>query len=272
MILGLGNFNLREIMKAVQAAEIGGATYIDIAANVEILKEIKAISTLPICVSSIDIDELCCCFRAGADILEIGNFDIFYAKGISFSKKQVFDLTSELKYKAPNASICVTIPHTLPLEEQITLAQQVEGLGIDLLQTEGISSHIYLNNDLLNSVENASIALSSTAVFAQYVKIPIISASGINPLTAPIAISYGASGIGIGSFFCSFSNTLALARNITAIMSSLSSSVSTDYDICDFVFSYTRPVVVLIPKADKLIAKNSISVNNHCNEDQVTSH
>nr|YP_010988356.1 hypothetical protein UYM82_pgp023 [Rhodochorton tenue]WOK79552.1 hypothetical protein [Rhodochorton tenue] len=261
IIIGLDNFNLSDTVTKVQAAERAGATYVDIAANVEILQEIQAISSLPVCVSSIDIEELFNCSKAGADMLEIGNFDIFYSKGITFSKTQVFNLARDLKNKLPQASICVTIPHKLSLQNQIILAKMLEDLGIDLIQTEGCSSQRYTNNHLVNSISNASSALSSTYVFAKYIKTPIISSSGIHPLTAPMAISYGASGIGIGSFFNSCSSPLLRSKNIGSLVYSMQNSLSLNYEILDFFIKKTSCDSFSRSEQDKLYF-NQVKLTN----------
>lgn len=235
VIIGLDNFNLEDTVCKVQSAERAGATYVDIAANVQILKEIKCITSIPVCVSSINIDELIACSAEGADILEVGNFDIFYAKGLRFSKNQVFNLAKDLRTKLPEACICVTIPHKLSLDEQISLAKQLEDIRIDLIQTEGYSSQNYhSDNNLVHTISNASASLSSTYAFSKYISIPIISSSGMNPLTAPIAISYGASGVGIGSFFNSSSSSFLRSKNIGSVVYSIHNSLLLNYDTSDF--------------------------------------
>nr|YP_009313458.1 Hypothetical protein ycf23 [Galaxaura rugosa]SCW21712.1 Hypothetical protein ycf23 [Galaxaura rugosa] len=221
VILGLSNFNLQSIVPIIKAADVAGATYIDIAANVSLLKEIRNLSNLPICVSSIDIDELISCHHFGADILEIGNFDIFYSKGFNFSAEQVLNMTDKLLIKVPNASVSVTIPHKLSMQSQIELAQALERMGIDMIQTEGISSQQDYSNSLFHSIDHASASLSSTAILSKCVTLPIITSSGINSITAPIAVSYGASGIGVGSFFKKTRNINNLICHIDAIMYSL---------------------------------------------------
>lgn len=234
VIIGLNNFNTRDIISKVQAAERAGATYVDIAANVSILREVQVLSSIPICVSSIDVNELVKCYNAGADILEIGNFDIFYAKGLTFSEEQVFKLAENLRSLLPNATICVTIPHQLSLTDQVVLAKSLENLGIDLIQTEGSSSYKYIDNNLVNSVFNASSSLSTTYILSKYINIPIISSSGITPLTAPIAISYGASGVGIGSFFNSSISPLIRSKSIGSLIYSIHHSLLLNYNITNF--------------------------------------
>lgn len=242
VILGLSNFNVKNIIRKVQAAEIGGATYIDIAANPEIIKEVRKISQIPICVSSIDIDELYKCFIEGADILEIGNFDIFYGKNISFTSQQIIDLTKELLSRAPDASICVTVPHSLNINEQILLAKQLQNLGIDMIQTEGISSKLSSTNHLFDSIYHASAALSSTYIFGKYTDLPIISSSGLNTLTTPVALAYGASGVGIGSFFDSANTILDMTIRIQNVIQAMYSYHSIDSQLQNYLLDYSASI------------------------------
>jgi Protein of unknown function (DUF561) len=230
IIIGIDNFNLNDIIIRAKDAELGGATYIDIAANINILHELKQVSHLPVCVSSINSNELLTCFKAGADILEVGNFDIFYEKGIVLSAKEVLAIAKDIMHKAPLACVCVTIPHYLSLLEQIQLAEKLESFGVDIVQTEGFSSKSKSKEDsfLINSLDKSSNALSSTYVFAKYIKVPIISSSGINSLSAPIAVFYGASGIGIGSFISQFNDSIHRSFIIQYIIKSISKNLIID--------------------------------------------
>jgi len=257
VIIGLDNFNVEDTIAKVQAAEIAGGTYVDIAANIDILQEVKAVSSLPICVSSIHIDELVACHEAGADILEIGNFDIFYGRGIQLSQSEVFYLAAELKYRLPEAAICVTIPHQLNVKDQIQLVQMLDGLSIDLIQTEGISSQRYYGNHFVQSVSNASAALSNTYTFAKYTKTPIISSSGLNPLTAPIAISYGAAGVGIGSFLNSCSSSLLRSKQINSLVHLIRNRESSMSQISLFSLKKFPCQIFLIYKQQKSTTRYS---------------
>lgn len=198
VVIGLNNFSVSKVMKKVQAAEIGEATYIDIAANTSILSEIKRKSLLPVCVSSIDPSELSCCWKAGADILEIGNFDVFYKKGVELPISHIMDITGQLLNSVSNAPVCVTIPYYLPLSKQINIAKQLERMGVCMIQTEG--SNYYHTSSLIQSFSCSCFSLSSTYVLSKNVKIPVISASRLNSLSASVAIACGAHGVAIGSF------------------------------------------------------------------------
>jgi Protein of unknown function (DUF561) len=228
IITGIDNFNLNDIIIRSKEAELGGATYVDIAANINILHELKQVSHLPVCVSSINSNELLTCFKSGADILEVGNFDIFYEKGIVLSAKEVLAIAKDIMHRAPLACVCVTIPHYLSLLEQIQLAEKLEYFGVDIVQTEGFSSKSKEDLCLINALNKSSSALSSTYVFANYIKVPIISSSGINSLSAPIAVFYGASGIGIGSFISQFNDSIHRSFIIQYIIKSISKNLIID--------------------------------------------
>nr|QCI06528.1 hypothetical protein [Erythroglossum lusitanicum] len=204
IISGLNNSNINQIIKIVKSAELSRASYIDIVANTKIIKIIKSITYLPICVSSIDPLELYNCVIAGADLVEIGNFDCFYKKGLTLSSDQILQLAKETRELIKDRDICVTIPCIFKLSHQIQLAQDLEALGINIIQTEGLISK-YNNKSnkeydkIFCSTNIASETLSSTYTISRYVNIPVIAASGINYISSSIAMFYGASGIGIYS-------------------------------------------------------------------------
>lgn len=228
VIAGLDNGSIKNIMKLVKAAEISKATYIDIIANPKIVSIIKSLTNLPICVSSIDPLELYNSVIAGADIVELGNFDLFYTKNIYFTLEQIYNLALETRLLLPSIDLCVTIPHIFSLESQVQLAIQLEKIGVNILQTEGFSTsvnNIYnINNNLdylALSASKASSSLSSTYALSQSVNIPIITASGINSISSSVAISYGSSGIGIGSSLKKYQSIADMSLNMIEILQSL---------------------------------------------------
>nr|QCI09029.1 hypothetical protein [Inkyuleea mariana] len=238
IITGLNNFDINYIIKVVKASEIANATYIDIAANTKIVSIIRSFTNLPICVSSIDPIELYNCTLVGANMVEIGNFDSLYTKHLFFSPSQIYQLAKKTKSLINNIDICVTIPHTLILSDQIKLAINLQNLGINVLQTEGLSTkkNIFnkdsnLQDDIIfNSANKASSALSSTYAMANVVNIPIITSSGINSLSAPIAMCYGASAVGIGSALNHYKTIYQMSNYINEIVSSVSYQNKCLYD------------------------------------------
>nr|YP_010197338.1 hypothetical protein LK222_pgp151 [Gracilaria domingensis]UAD85345.1 hypothetical protein [Gracilaria domingensis] len=148
IITRLNNFSIDSILKIVKAAEIGQASYIDIVANPKIISIVKSVTSFPLCVSSIEPLELLNCVTKGADIVEIGNFDVFYNRKIFFSS------------------------------EQIRLAVLLEKIGVSIIQTEGYSTknNSYNRNcSIITSMNNASSTISSSYVMSKYVDIPISS-------------------------------------------------------------------------------------------------
>ena len=84
VISGLNNFDLQSVNKISEAAFLGGADLIDIACKPELVESAIKISSLPICVSSIEPKSFINSVKAGASLIEIGNYDSFYEKGITF--------------------------------------------------------------------------------------------------------------------------------------------------------------------------------------------
>nr|QCI04209.1 hypothetical protein [Anotrichium furcellatum] len=226
VIAGLDNINIYNIAILAKAAELAKATYIDIVANTHVLSLLKSFIKLPICVSSIDSLELYNCYMAGADILEIGNFDVFYKKKIFFSSKDIVELAYETRKLIHDKDICVTIPYHLSLSEQIKLSKDLEQIGINIIQTESHFSKFNNNcNNFVDKIEKsahkAADSLSSTYILANSTDLPIITSSGINDMSSSIAILYGASGIGVGSSIKKHPNISSMSSYIKDIMKAI---------------------------------------------------
>lgn len=232
VISGLSNSNICKILKLVKVAEFAQASYIDVIANINTVKLLKANSKLPICVSSINPIDLFNCAIAGADIVEIGNFDYFYKKSIYLTPLEIIQLAKETRLLINNIDLCVTIPSYLYLHEQIQLAKELEIIGVNILQTEGRSDKKLFKNDLnkcrktqdnvFNYVNLSSSSLSSTYALSKAVTIPIITSSAINSVSSVIATSYGASGVGIGSSINQYKSLYDMSFYIKEIRKSLS--------------------------------------------------
>nr|YP_010904227.1 hypothetical protein REQ04_pgp149 [Catenella fusiformis]WCH57478.1 hypothetical protein [Catenella fusiformis] len=226
VITGLSNFNVNDVINKVKAAEIAGADYVDIAADPNLVSLMKSLTSIPICVSSINPRDLYKCVLAGADIVEIGNFDIFYSKKIYFSSKQIIKIAQEVRNLLSDTYICVTIPNNLLLKQQVKLAVSLQDIGINCVQTEGLSTKNCIvnreKNFISNTIYKSSATLSSTYSVANSINIPLITASGISAMSAPIAISYGASGVGIGSVLNSLQSVYGMSNYIKEIIASIS--------------------------------------------------
>lgn len=225
VISGLNNFDVDNVRAVCQSAEIGGATFVDIAADVNLIKAIKELINLPVCVSAVDAQLLSQAVTAGADLVEIGNFDSFYSQGITFSAQDVLALTRETRALLPNITLSVTVPHILALDEQVELAQALVVAGADIIQTEGGTSSNPHHSGILGLIEKASPTLAAAYAISRAVEIPVMCASGLSDVTAPMAIASGASGIGVGSAINKLNNQVAMIAVVRSLVESLNSAV-----------------------------------------------
>jgi Protein of unknown function (DUF561) len=199
IISGLQNFNFESVAMVVRAAELGGATFVDIAADAGLIELARAITSLPICVSAVDPTKLAEAVASGADLVEIGNYDKFYAQGRVFAESEVIELTKATRALLPNTALSVTVPHTLPLDQQVALAEQLVTIGADIIQTEGGTNSAPTHAGVLGLIEKAAPTLAAAYAISQAVSVPVLCASGLSSVTAPMAIAAGASGIGVGT-------------------------------------------------------------------------
>ena len=81
VISGLHNFDKQNVVDVAWAAQRGGASHIDIACDADLVRAAREVCDLPICVSSVQPADFAAAVNAGADMLELGNFDSFYEKG-----------------------------------------------------------------------------------------------------------------------------------------------------------------------------------------------
>nr|YP_010170921.1 hypothetical protein K8K75_pgp145 [Chondria tumulosa]QSD57062.1 hypothetical protein [Chondria tumulosa] len=234
LITGIDNLNISNIIHIAEAAKLSDVSYLDVVANTKVVQLLKSSSSLPICVSSINPIDLYNCVIAGADLVEIGNFDFCYKQGIYLSSSELLKLVKQVIVLLPNIDICVTIPYFLSLNEQVKLAQKLESLGVNIIQTE--SFFIKNKSDTLNKPFNSTfssiypsfISLLSTYIISRYVNVPVIASSSINHLSSPIALLFGASGIGIGSAVSQQNNILYMyyyLRLIRSLVDSLCVSI-----------------------------------------------
>ena len=199
IIAGIDNYDAEKVKKVVLAASNAGATAIDICAKPEIIAMVRTITDLPIFVSSVEPEELAAAIVLGADAVELCNFDALYKKGISFTAEQVLNLAKRTKELIGDTFFCVTIPGELEIAQQIELAQELESMGVDLIQTEGHFSNEHPSNGVRGLIERAELTISNTIELSRNIELPIMTATGINPTTASLAFAAGASAIGCGS-------------------------------------------------------------------------
>ncbi|ABW27183.1 DUF561 domain-containing protein [Acaryochloris marina] len=225
IISGLNNFDIAHVTAVVKAAEQGGATFVDIAADADLIRTVRQSIQLPICVSAVEPEKFVEAVAAGADLIEIGNFDSFYAQGRQFSAKDVLELTHQTRALLPTIPLSVTVPHILELDQQVQLAQDLVKAGATLIQTEGGTSSDPSHSGTLGLMEKAAPTLAAAYEISRSVDIPVLCASGLSNVTAPLAIAAGASGIGVGSAVNRLNDPLAMVAAVRSLVESLPQSV-----------------------------------------------
>lgn len=221
IISGLTNFDLSNVLAVAKAAQQGGATFVDIAADADLVRQVSQHISLPICVSAIDPETFLAPVAAGATLIEIGNFDAFYAQGLRFEAKDVLALTQRTRELLPHIMLSVTVPHTLPLNEQVQLAEDLVAMGADIIQTEGGTSTQPAHPGTLGLIEKATPTLAAAHAISRAVQIPVLCASGISDVTAPMAIAAGAAGVGVGSAVNKLKSEIAMVAAVRSLHEAL---------------------------------------------------
>ena len=224
IISGLTNFDTSRVSAIVKAAQAGGATFVDIAASPSLVRQVRSLIDLPICVSAVDAQLLADAVEAGADLVEIGNFDAFYAQGRRFEAPEVLALTQQTRSLLPDTTLCVTVPHILPLDEQVELAERLVEAGANLIQTEGGTSSHPTHPGTLGLIEKAAPTLAAAYSISRAVSVPVICASGISTVTASMAITAGASGVGVGSAINQLNDEVAMVAAVRSLVEALQQS------------------------------------------------
>ncbi len=230
VISGLNNFEVQSVKLISEAASLGGADLIDIACKPELVETAIKISSLPVCVSSVEPKLFIDSVKAGASLIEIGNYDTFYAQGINFSDKKVLNLTKETRDLLPDIPLSVTVPHTMSIDKQVDLAIKLVEEGVDIIQTEGGTSSNPYSPGIQGFFEKSVPTLAATyAIYQEFEKqslnIPIMSASGLSQVTCPMAISCGASAVGVGSVVNKLDNLVSMIAVVRGLKESLKKTI-----------------------------------------------
>lgn len=221
VISGLNNFDFQRVSATVKAADRGGATFVDIAADPSLIRQVKGLTTLPICASAVEPHRLVSAVESGADLIEIGNFDCFYAQGRRFEAAEVLALTQQTRSLLPDITLSVTVPHILTLDRQVELAQELVEAGADIIQTEGGTSSQPRSAGTLGLIEKAAPTLAAASEISRAVSVPVLCASGLSSVTAPMAIAAGAAGVGVGSAVNQLDNEVAMVAAVRSIVEAL---------------------------------------------------
>ncbi len=225
IISGLNNFDPERVAATVKAAQQGGASFVDIAADSDLVKLIRGLTSLPICVSAVEPEKFVQAVAAGADLIEIGNFDSFYAQGRTFEAEEVLALTYTTRSLLPNITLSVTVPHILELDQQVQLAEDLVKAGADIIQTEGGTSSTPVHAGTLGLIEKAAPTLAAAYEISRAVSVPVLCASGISSVTAPLAIATGAAGVGVGSAINQLNSEVAMVAAVRGLVEALATSI-----------------------------------------------
>jgi thiamine monophosphate synthase len=226
VISGLNNFDSDRVAAIIKAAELGGATFVDIAADPALVQLAKNLINLPICVSAVEPDKFVQAVAAGADLIEIGNFDSFYAQGRRFEAEEVLALTRQTRALLPEITLSVTVPHILELDKQVQLAEQLVKAGADIIQTEGGTSSNPSHPGTLGLIEKAAPTLAAAYEISRAVSVPVLCASGISNVTASLAIASGAAGVGVGSAINQLNSEVAMIAAVRGLVEALETASS----------------------------------------------
>jgi len=221
IISGLNNFNSERVAAVVRAAERGGATFVDIAADSNLVELARRLTNLPICVSAVEPEKFVKAVAAGANLIEIGNFDCFYAQGRLFEAEEVLALTYQTRSLLPNITLSVTVPHILELDQQVQLAEELVKAGADIIQTEGGTSSAPSHAGTLGMIEKAAPTLAAAYEISRAVSVPVLCASGISSVTAPLAKAAGAAGVGVGSAINQLNSEVAMIAAVRGLVEAL---------------------------------------------------
>ena len=233
VIAGLMNFDAASVARVARAAGLGGADLIDVACDPELVALALQVSGgVPVCVSSVEPEQFPAAVAAGAAMVEIGNYDSFYPQGRIFGAEEVLELALRTRALLPEVVMSVTVPHTLPMDQQEQLAVDLVAAGADLIQTEGGTSAKPFSAGSLGLIEKAAPTLAaahsiSAALQQASLAAPVLCASGLSAVTLPMAIAAGAAGVGVGSAVNRLSDELAMVAVVRSLREALTGITTT---------------------------------------------
>jgi hypothetical protein len=200
-IAGIGNSNKQQVVQLAEAANASEAIALDIQATPALVKAVRAVFDGVLFASSLDPQDLANAIVAGADIAELGNYDELYDRHQYISAESVLSLAEiTLQLLPADALLCVTIPGHLHSDSQVELAQRLEAMGVDMLQTEGAARKLSRQAEMVSLPprSKAEQSMVNAARLTAAVSIPVICSTGIAVDNASQAIAHGASGVGVG--------------------------------------------------------------------------
>ena len=228
IISGIQNYDKQKVLSVALAAEFGWASAVDICDDPDIIKSVRATVQLPVFVSSVDPLKLIASVAYGADVLELGNYESFYKEGRMFTPSEILETFQFVKKSVPqDILICVTVPSTLEIENQINLAKELVRLDVDMIQTEGFAQEVPESDrtdKTFTELLQVMSTLANTIEIKKYLKdVDVITASGVTPIAVPIVLASGASGIGVGTYINSLFTQSEMTERVKEIVSKANS-------------------------------------------------
>ncbi|MBE7706185.1 MAG: DUF561 domain-containing protein [Cyanobacteria bacterium SIG30] len=218
---GMDNFDLELIKKVALSAQEALASAIDVPASKDVIKVAKENTRLTIFASSIHPFKLLEAVKAGADAIEIGNYESLYKEGTFLSANDVYEIAMEVidLTKKFNPYICVTIPAHLDITEQVELAKKLELIGVDLIQTESYARKEAVH--IKGSADSAKTSIMNTMEISENIGIPVMTSSGLSPQTVPLAFVSGAQAVSIDACVTKMDTKVGMVAIIRNIVGSI---------------------------------------------------
>lgn len=222
VISGITNYDLNKVRKIVHSAQIAGAVLVDICDDENIIKEMQNCFDINLCVSSIDVNKLKNADLLGVAMIELGNYEALHEQGIFYTAQEVLQMAKEIMAFNPKALVSITIPGHLEVKDQVELAEKLELLGVDLIQTEGASLVDTKAAAALGQIEKVKLTLANTIEISKVLNNTfLMTASGITPDTAKLAIACGANGIGVGQYVNKLNSEIEMIAATRALIEAI---------------------------------------------------
>ena len=107
------------------------------------------------------------------------------------------------------------------MDQQVQLAEELVKAGADIIQTEGGTSSSPTHPGTLGLIEKAAPTLAAAYCISRAVSVPVLCASGLSSVTAPMAIAAGAAGVGVGSAINQLNSEVAMIAAVRSLVEAL---------------------------------------------------
>lgn len=228
VIAGIGNTDLFRIEMVVKAAATQQATAVDVAATADIVRQARSQFDGALFASAIEVAPLLEAADAGADVLEVGNFDYLYEAGDYISAERVLALTEALieglgERFNHSVTLSVTIPGHLSLDAQLAMARRLEAMGVWIVQSEGAARQLSAEPSVatLSREDKFAISVRNAQVLAEATDMAVLCATGVAADTIAEAVMAGAAGYGLGRAINTLTTQTEMEQALVAIQAEM---------------------------------------------------